>query len=67
MTRVVLYLTVSSWVLLLIGIIIVGVVSHMFGNPWILITVGLVIVAAWSMAVYRIAEALVRKSSGRSH
>ncbi|WP_291764484.1 hypothetical protein [Caldivirga sp. UBA161] len=62
MVRTALYLTALSWVLLLIGFIVIGVIAHMFGNPWLLITVGLMIVAAWSIVVYRIAEALVRKS-----
>ncbi|ABW01810.1 hypothetical protein [Caldivirga maquilingensis] len=61
MVKTALYLTVSSWALLLMGIIVIGVVAHMFGNPWLLITVGLIIVAAWSIVVYRVAETLVRR------
>ncbi len=63
MVKTALYLTASSWVLLLVGIIIVGEVAHMFGNPWLLITVGIVIIAAWSIVVYNIAKALVGKRS----
>ena len=67
MVRAALYLTTSSWVLLLVGVIVVGMVAHMFGNPWLLITVGLVIIAAWSIVVYRIAETLVRRSVNKGH
>ncbi|MFP3315087.1 MAG: hypothetical protein RXN91_01970 [Caldivirga sp.] len=61
MVKSALYLTVVSWVLLLIGMAILGAISRVLGNPWLLVAVGIIIVAAWSVFVYDMARGLATK------
>lgn len=61
MVKTALSLVLASWILLLIGIVVIGLLSHLLGNPWLLIITGVAIVAVWSIIVYRVAKWLVAR------